>query len=305
MECRAKRVIKKDECRDGPVEPVLHWPVFESEDSNETLSLTLPANKAPLIRAKPWRDVKPLKSVDSDVVLLSIDLNPKKENFAPAVQKNLVEAVAMTTKPFDNENRDKISSVPIGLEKPRADNLPIVILAPTPKEPPNETKNWSQRLADANADKQELTRFLAFCLFLIAIVNVIPLISHFQSQWSMETTTPLPRWIYFQFLAGLIFLIYLAFLLQMPNGSALRGVLIAMLIVAFVFGSVSTALLMADNDWTATVLGIPVTLSQSATTWCAIVACLTTLISFWAGKNSINWQRAERMLHETKESTEQ
>jgi hypothetical protein len=312
VECRAKRAVKKSKAN-KPVSPTTVVPEQKSnttagvepsfDTTSKSLPLEPPRNRAPLLRAKPWRTVEPLTTVDPEDTPISIDLTGGKDVQTKPTKTSPVESVNVV-KTRNSKNQQVDAPIKIGREKATVEKPPVINLAPLPAATPTETKSWSQRLADANADRKVLTRFLAFCLFLIAIVNVIPALNHFQTWWGMGESMPLPRWIYLQFFAGCIFLLYSVFLLQVQDWSALRGVSIAMLVLAFLFGAASTALLVADDGWIAGVLEIPYALSRTASMWCVIVVCLTTLISIWAGKESINWQRAERMLHEIMENSQ-
>lgn len=177
--------------------------------------------------------------------------------------------------------------------KPPVINLDIT---PPSLESEVEKKSWEQRLQDANADRKMLTRFLAGCLLLVAVVNIVPAVYHWRSWALLAESMPLPRWIYLQIFIGAIYSIYAVFLMQINDWSALRSVSVAMLLIAFTFGIVSTGLLIGSSF--SSLLGIPYSLNRQAGIWCVAMLILATIMSYWAGKESANWRRAELLLQD-------
>lgn len=160
-------------------------------------------------------------------------------------------------------------------------------------------RDWRDRLEKANSDRRTLARFFALCLCFVSLVNMIPAIYHWYQWTEMADSMALPRWIYILIFVGAVHLIYAVFLVQITDWSAMRAVSIAMLALAFVFGFVSTGLLFGGGQGNlASFLGIPFTLNQQACIWCVAMLCLATLMSYWAGKESSNWQRANQLLQE-------
>lgn len=160
-------------------------------------------------------------------------------------------------------------------------------------------RNWEDRLEHANTDRKYLAWFFAMCLCCVAIINIVPALYHWYSWTQLAESMPLPRWIYIQIFVGAIHLVYAIFLAQIPNWSAMRAVSVAMLAVAFVFGFISTGLLIGGGQGNLTgFLGIPYTLSRQACIWCVAMLCLATLMSYWGGKESSNWERSEHLLKE-------
>ena len=182
-----------------------------------------------------------------------------------------------------------------------ADNQPDPFVVDTESLPVEEVDNrsWEERLEDANSDRRILARFFAICLCIVAIINMIPAIYQWY-HWSQLTDgVALPRWIYIQILVGAVYLLYAFFLAQIPDWSALRAVAVAVLAMAFVFALVSTGLLIGGGQGAFTgFLGIPFSLNRQACIWCVAMFCLATLMSYWGGKESMNWQRAEVLLRE-------
>lgn len=165
-----------------------------------------------------------------------------------------------------------------------------------PTEEVEEEKDWEERLRVANQDRKLFARFFAICLCLVAVLNVIPASLQWYHWTQLSDSAPLPRWIYIQMFIGAIYLLYAFFLVQIPDWSALRAVSVAMLLMAFVFGIISTGLLVGGHGTFSGFLGIPFALNREACIWCVAMLCVATLMSFWGGKESANWQRAEQLL---------
>lgn len=160
-------------------------------------------------------------------------------------------------------------------------------------------KDWQDRLEKSNSDRKTLARFFALCLCIVSVVNMVPAIYHWYQWTQLVETMPLPRWIYMLIFVGAIHFVYAIFLAQIPDWSAMRAVSIAMLVIAFVFGFVSTGLLVGGGQGNLSeFFGIPFALNRQASIWCVAMLCLATLMSYWAGKESSNWQRAEHLLRE-------
>lgn len=157
----------------------------------------------------------------------------------------------------------------------------------------HDPRSWEERLEQANADRRILARFLAICLCLVAIMNMAPAI-YYWLQLSHSQT--MPRWIYIQVFVGAVHLVYAFFLAQIPDWSAMRAISIAMLVAAFGYGLVSTGLLVGGQGSLVAFLAIPFSLSRQALIWCVAMLCVSTLMSYWSGKESTNWQRAEELL---------
>ena len=160
-------------------------------------------------------------------------------------------------------------------------------------------KDWKDRLEKANADRNVLARFFALCLCIVSIVNMVPAFYHWYQWTQLVETMALPRWIYILIFVGAIHFVYAIFLAQISDWSALRAVSVAMLAIAFVFGFVSTGLLVGGGQGNlSSFLGISFTMNRQACIWCVAMLCLATLMSYWAGRESSNWQRAEHLLRE-------
>ena len=255
-----------------------------------------PLRVPPVLNSRPWRKVQPLRTVEPDGSLKPLDLEIATDQ--PPVTD------VPPVKSSDRAAINPAASLPTGStplpQTPVVSSPPVINLAITDSadEIVMDRKSWQHRLRDANADRTVLARILAFFLLLVAIVNIVPAAYHWQSWSQLDDTVAMPRWIYLQVFVGAMYLIYAAFLAQIPDWSALRSVSVALLVVAFGFGVISTGLLIGGQGTMAGLLGIPFALVRQAGIWCVAMLCLATVMSFWAGKESSNWRRAEQMLRE-------
>ncbi len=92
---------------------------------------------------------------------------------------------------------------------------------------------------------------------------------------------------------------YAVYLVQIPDWSALKTVSIAMLVVATLFGSISTGLVTGGGQGAvASFLELPLVMSYQASIWCVAMLLLSTLMCYLGGREALNWQRTEQLLRE-------
>jgi hypothetical protein len=165
------------------------------------------------------------------------------------------------------------------------------------REPDAADQRLADRFKKSREDRVVLARFLAACLVVIAIVNVVPAVIYWYRWNSFDQVTPLPRWIYLQMFAALLHVIYAVFLIQVPDWATLKAVSFAMLAIAMSFGLISTGLTVGDGGGFVPVfLGLTPSLIRRAGLWCVAMLCVATLASYLGGRESARWQRAEKLL---------
>lgn len=159
--------------------------------------------------------------------------------------------------------------------------------------------SWSERIRQANSDRITLTRFFGLVLLLVGMLQLAPAIVCWYQWYHGIDASPLPRWVYWQLFISGLHLIYVIFLWQIPDWSSLKAVSIAMLVVAFLFGVLSTSLLLGGGQGSASaMLGLSFTLVRRGAIWCVAMLCLSTLLAYWGGREAANWQRSEQLLFE-------
>ena len=258
--------------------------------STEVTPIYVPEYADPVV---PADEVKP-ESVENDEAALQYDQELYYD--APGVELQLKgageqsEADSSSAEPASEEDQFDSSLLELGSNPQRQKEIQI-----------------QQRAKSAQDDRVVLARFFAICLCGIAIVNVIPAI-YFWQQWNElpggyaagNRVPTLPRWMYLQIFIAAIHVMYAVFLAQIPDWASMRAVSIAMLVVAMVFGLISTGILMGGSEGAVAqflVLG-EASLTRQASIWCVAMLCLATLMSYLGGRESARWQRAEQLLGE-------
>lgn len=167
------------------------------------------------------------------------------------------------------------------------------------EEVASEAQSWQERVLLSNSDRRVLARFFAFTVCMVAMINLLPAFIDAYSWYHAIETTILPRWIYLLVFVAAVHVIYAVLLFQIPDWSTLRAVSIALLGIAFVFGLFSTSLLFEGGGGIITnFLGLSYSIVQRAVIWCVAMLCLSTLMSYWGGREAAQWQRAEQLLIE-------
>ena len=167
------------------------------------------------------------------------------------------------------------------------------------KEVALEAQSWQERVLLSNSDRRVLARFFAFTVCMVAMINLLPAFIDGYAWYQAIETTILPRWIYLLVFVAAVHVIYAVLLFQIPDWSTLRAVSIALLGIAFVFGLFSTSLLFEGGGGIITnFLGLSYSIVQRAVIWCVAMLCLSTLMSYWGGREAAQWQRAEQLLIE-------
>lgn len=148
-------------------------------------------------------------------------------------------------------------------------------------------------------DRVLLAKIFASLLCVVALINMVPM-TYSWFRWAQYGEPfALSRWMYLQVFVASLHLIYAVFLVQIPDWSALRTVAIAMLTLAVAFGTISTGLLVGQGQGAISeFLEIPFSLTTRASIWCVAMLCLSTLISYLAGREASNWRRTEKLLRE-------
>ncbi len=158
---------------------------------------------------------------------------------------------------------------------------------------------WEERIRKANEDRVVLSRLLAVCLCGLALVNMIPALIFWYDWYCAVEQVALPRWVYLQCFIAAIHFVYALYQFQIPDWSAVRAVSVTMLVFAFLFGVLSTGLLVGGGGGVlASFLGVSHTYLQRAAIWCVTMLCLATLVSYLGGREAANWQRSQQLMLE-------
>ena len=152
-------------------------------------------------------------------------------------------------------------------------------------------------MATANRHRVLITRRFSVLICLVGVVNMVPSYL-FWNWWSQQIAAqPLPQWVYWQvFIAGLCF-VYAVFLWQIADWSALKSVSTVMLIMAMGYGLITVSLVLGGaQSPAARWFALDGQIFERGKTWCATMLCVATLISYFGGRRSSKWKRANLLL---------
>ncbi len=155
---------------------------------------------------------------------------------------------------------------------------------------------------DPNRDRLWLTRFYAACLFVVGLVNIVPVIALLTAYNQYLSQSVLPRWAFVSIFLSLIFVAYAVYLVQLADWSSLLVVSVFVLLVACLYGFLAAALWLGNPTGTiAVALQIPQAYFHFGPIWGGIMFCLLALASFTFGRDAFAWQHgiAEVILHST------
>ena len=98
------------------------------------------------------------------------------------------------------------------------------------------------------------------------------------------------------FIAALC-LVYVVFLWQIADWSALKSVSIVMLIVAMGYGLITVSLVLGGvQSPAARWFSLDDQILDRGKIWCATMLCVATLISYLGGRASSKWKRANLLM---------
>ena len=167
-----------------------------------------------------------------------------------------------------------------------------------------QTESSSPLEAAANRDRSVLRRVFGNLIFLFGVINMAPTFL-FWNRWSEQILAPtLPQWVYWQVFIAALCLVYAVFLIQIADWSALKSVSIVMLVVAMGYGLVTASLVLGGaQSPAARWLSLDGQTLDRGKIWCATMLCIATLISYFGGRESSKWKRANFLLDKTNADT--
>lgn len=143
---------------------------------------------------------------------------------------------------------------------------------------------------DVVKDRVWLSRFYAFCLLFVGLVNALPVIVfaiYFRDELG---SMPLPRWAFCLIFAAMIFIAYSIYLMQLADWSALLMVTLFTLLAACFYGFFAAGLLLGDaNGVTSRFLQLPQAYYRFGPIWSGILFGVCALASFVFGLDAFSW----------------
>ncbi len=155
---------------------------------------------------------------------------------------------------------------------------------------------------DADVSRTLAVYQLAAALVVAALFSVAPAV------WDLveyiridEFDAPfVARWALVLFFVGIVQLAYAVFLFQLPDWASVWVVTLFQLALAAAYAAVLGIVLMSD---TGGLLVGPQGLQLAdklaggqAALWCLCMVSVATILAFFAGRMSVRWRQAERML---------
>jgi hypothetical protein len=154
----------------------------------------------------------------------------------------------------------------------------------------------------ADASRTLAVYQLAAALGLVALFSVAPavwdVIEYLQAE---ELDTPfVARWALVLFFVGVVQLAYAVYLFQLPDWTSVWIVTMWLLALAFGYAGVLGLVLISQADgFLVGPHGLQLAdklAGGQAALWCLCMVSLATILAFFAGRMSVQWHKAERML---------
>ena len=210
------------------------------------------------------------------------------------------------------DSRQKTVEAPIAREvqplAPQADDSPgheerpLDILSPV--EPPPVALQPPRVSAQLHADagRTLAVYWLAAALVAAAVVSVVPAV------WDMLEyaksadldAPPVARWALVLFFLAVVQLAYAVYLFQLPDWSSVWVVTVFLLVQAAGYAGVLGIVLISDESGLLVgQQGLQLAdklAGGQAALWCLCMVSVATILALFAGRMSLSWQRAQRVL---------
>jgi hypothetical protein len=174
--------------------------------------------------------------------------------------------------------------------------------APRSGPPPLVTRPAASSQLHADAGRTLAAYQLAAALVAAAVLSVGPavwdVVEYARSQ--ELDAPPVARWALVLFLLGSVQLAYAVYLFQLPDWASVWVVTVFLLVQAAGYAGVLGIVLTSDA--TGLLVGeqglqlADKLAGGRAALWCTCMVSVATILAFFAGRLSLHWQRAERVL---------
>jgi hypothetical protein len=172
-------------------------------------------------------------------------------------------------------------------------------LAPPPLAPVQSTTSAALH---ADASRTLAVYQLAAALAAVALFSVAPaawdVVEYLRSE---ELDAPfVARWAFVLFFLGVVQLAYAVYLFQLPDWTSVWVVTVWLLVVAAGYaGALGLVLISEADGFLVGPHGLQLAdklAGGQAALWCLCMVSIATILAFFAGRMSVQWRRAERML---------
>ena len=134
---------------------------------------------------------------------------------------------------------------------------------------------------------------LGCCLAVLALIGMIPCILEVVRHVTDFDSRGVENWAYFVFLVSGIQLAYALYMVQLPDWSTARVVMVVSAILSVLYAtSMGVALMAADDNAIIAALGL--TAQHAAgyvSLWCCMMTLLMSLLTYFLVRTSMRWQR--------------
>jgi hypothetical protein len=189
---------------------------------------------------------------------------------------------------------------PIEPALPASEPTPI---ASEPAPPPlADVQPTVSAALHADASRTLAVYQLAAALAIVALFSVAPavwdVIEYLQTE---DLDAPfVARWALVLFFLGVVQLAYAVYLFQLPDWTSVWVVTVWLLVLAFGYAGVLGVVLISQADgFLVGPHGLQLAdklAGGQAALWCLCMVSVATILAFFAGRMSVQWRRAERML---------
>jgi hypothetical protein len=178
----------------------------------------------------------------------------------------------------------------------------FVVVDEPPRAPPVLAREKASAQLHADAGRTLAVYQLAAALVAAAVLSVVPAVwDVVQFVQSAEIDAPpVARWALVLFFLAVVQMAYAVYLFQLPDWSSVWVVTVLLLTQAAGYAGVLGIVLTSDTSGLlvgAQGLQLADKLADGkAALWCLCMVSVATILAFFAGRMSLTWQRAERVL---------
>ena len=190
------------------------------------------------------------------------------------------------TKPIEPPPHQEKKASPIASPQPPA----VPATEPEPQLPAQE----DVRGVEHDPGKKWTVYQLGMCLAVMAFIGMYPAVMEVIRHYRDFDSRGIENWAYFVFLLSGIQLVYAIYMVQLPDWSTARVVMVISAMVSMLYATSMGMAFMADDD--NAIIGALGLAAQHAegyvSMWCCMMTLLMSLLTYFLVRTSLRWQRA-------------
>ena len=135
---------------------------------------------------------------------------------------------------------------------------------------------------------------LGCCLAVMGLVGVYPAVMEVVRHVRDFESRGVESWAYFVFLLSGLQLVYALYMVQLPDWSTARVVMVISAMISVLYAtSMGVALMAADDNAIIGALGLSVQHAAGyVSLWCCMMTMLMSLLTYFLVRTTLRWQRA-------------